>query len=312
MIKKIAQMGALMLMSMGMIVSCTDRNETAGSDGKLKMVTTTTYMSDLAKVITGDKVELKNLCGPGVDPHTYVATLSDVRDLESAAIIAYSGVGLEAQLAKILTKLKDGGAQIICAADSVKPEMFLEFDEDGEIVQDPHIWNDVNIWMDVAKGFTAKMVSYDPANAAYYEANLAAYLQELEELNTYVINRVAEIPEESRVVITVHDAFEYMAKAYGLEVDALNGLSTATEAGTKDISNLAEKIAANKIKAIFMENSANPEAMAALKAAVQAKGGDVTEGGELFSDALGDEETGCDTYIKVIKGNIDTIVNALK
>ncbi len=312
MIKKIALMGALMLVGMGTFVSCSERDGASESSGKLKMVTTTTYMADLAKEIAGEKVEIKNLCGPGVDPHTYVATLSDVRDLESAAVIAYSGVGLEAQLAKILTKLKDNGAQIICAGDSVPPLMFLAFDEDGTSVSDPHIWNDVTIWKEVAKGFTDKMKTYDPANADYYQANLDSYIVQLDELHQYALNRVQEIPADSRIVITVHDAFEYMAKAYGFEVDALQGLSTATEAGTLDIRNLADKIAANKIKAIFIENTANPEAMAALKAAVQAKGGDVTTGGELFSDALGDEESGRDTYIKVIKGNVDTIVDALK
>ena len=312
MIKKLLSVCAISALCAGVFSSCTEKKSETAIDGKLSLVTTTTYTADLARVIAGDKVNVTNLCGPGVDPHTYVATVGDVAAIEKADVLVYIGFGLEAQLDKILTGMKKRGANVICSADSVRAHKVIAVDEDGEMVKDPHIWNDVTIWSDVAAGFAAKMCEYDPVNAASYKANLAAYQKELVELDIYVKARMQEIPVGSRVLITAHDAFSYMAKAYGIEVDALQGLSTATEAGTKDVMKLTEKILAKRIKAIFVENIANPDTMQSLIQAVQAKGGDVKMGGELYSDALGDEASGRDTYIKVIKGNAQLIVEALK
>ncbi len=302
----------LLLLLTGLMTSCSDSKSANNEGDKLTLVTTTTYMTDLVKVIGGDKIEVQNLCGPGVDPHTYVATAGDVEDMQKADVLVSIGVGLEAQLAKILDSLKAKGAKVICAGDGMKPEQLLRVDEDGVMVNDPHIWNDVAVWTSVAEHVADKLSVYDPLNKEIYKANLAAYKKQLAELNTYVDHRFKEIPAESRVLITAHDAFGYMARAYGIEVDALQGLSTATEAGTKDVSALADKIAQRKIKAIFIENIASPQTMEALQAAVRAKGAEVKMGGELYSDALGDEASGRDTYLKVIKGNVDTIVDALK
>lgn len=297
------------------LVSCDQNKQSSAAqnpDGKTSIVTTTTYLGDLCEQIGGDCVDVIKLCGPGVDPHVYVPTAQDVKSFESADVVVYNGVGMEGQMARILGKLEASGAKIFCAESSIPTDKLLQFDEDGTMVVDPHVWNDIDIWKGVAQGLTAKLSSLYPEQAATFQANLASYEKELDELKAYIESRVAELSEEKRFLITSHDAFSYFAHAFKLEVMALQGLSTATEAGTKDISDLAEVIIAHNLKAIFCEDSVSPKAMEALQAAVQAKGGQVVIGGTLYSDSLGDEASGADTYTKALKMNIDTIVNALK
>ncbi|MFI3244615.1 MAG: zinc ABC transporter substrate-binding protein [Akkermansia sp.] len=315
MIKKILSWSAVSALMLALLPSC-DQNGKAGAqgnpDGKVSIVATTTYLTDLTKQIGGDQVEVISLCGPGVDPHVYVPTAQDVQSLEKADVVVYNGVGMEGQMARILGKLETQGSPIYCAESSIPKEMLLEFDEDGTMVVDPHVWNNVDIWKSVAQGLTAKLSALYPEKAAIFQANLKSYDAQLDELKAYIQSRTAEIEETQRFLITSHDAFGYFADAFKFEVMALQGLSTATEAGTKDIADLAEVIKDHKLKAIFCEDSVSPKAMEALQAAVRAKGGDVVIGGTLYSDSLGDAESGADTYIKALRMNIDTIINALK
>ena len=152
----------------------------------------------------------------------------------------------------------------------------------------------------------------DPGHSADYKKNLEAYTAELEALDTYIKDRIKEIPKEQRDLITAHDAFQYFGKAYGLEVRGLQGISTDAEAGTADVSSLADFITERKIKAIFVESSVPPKTIEALQAAVKSKGFDVTIGGELYSDSLGGVNSGAETYLLTVKANVDTIVGALK
>ena len=179
-------------------------------------------------------------------------------------------------------------------------------------VHDPHIWFDVSLWEAAAKTVADGLSQADPDGKSGYEANLDAYLKELEETDTYIRNRAAELPEKQRVLVTAHDAFQYFGKAYGFEVRGLQGISTDAEAGTADVSDLANFIVERQIKAIFVESSVPPKTIEALQAAVKSKGFDVAIGGELYSDSLGDEDSGAGTYLLTVKANIDTIVDALK
>ena len=176
---------------------------------------------------------------------------------------------------------------------------------------DPHVWFDVSFWIVATEQVRRGLAELDPANAALYAANAAAYTAELRELDAYVRRRAAEVPPELRVLITAHDAFNYFGRAYGFEVRGLQGISTASEAGTGDVHAIAAFIAERRIPDVFVESSIPQRTIEAVQAAVRARGFDVRIGGQLFSDAMGTPGTPEGTYIGMVRHNIDTIVGAL-
>ncbi len=292
--------------------SNTDPNPgVSDQDGKIQIVATTTMLADLSRIIGGDFVEVEGLMGPGIDPHLYQASAGDVTALQKADIVVYNGLHLEGKMGTIFESLTEMDKKIIRTEDALDRNDLLS-DEEDPIYFDPHIWFDVSLWKDVTKHFAEKMAEYDPDNASTYLSNAEKYLTELDEAETYIKNRIGELPEESRVLVTAHDAFQYFAHAYGFEVRGLQGISTDAEAGTADVRELADFIIERKIKAIFIESSVPHKNVEALQAAVQARGFDVEIGGELYSDSLGDQASGHDSYIETIKANVDTIVDALK
>ena len=177
---------------------------------------------------------------------------------------------------------------------------------------DPHVWFNTEFWGKEAEALANKLAEMDSKNADYYKQNYENYKKELAELTEYVKGRINEIPEKSRVLVTAHDAFGYFGKQFGLEVKAIQGVSTDSETGTKNISDLANFIVERDIKAIFVESSVPKKSIEALQEAVKSRGKEVKIGGELYSDSLGDKEHGTETYIKTVKANADTIANALK
>ncbi len=152
----------------------------------------------------------------------------------------------------------------------------------------------------------------DSANSAFYEENLKRYLKELDDMDQYIRDRVQEVEEDKRILITAHDAFSYFGDQYGFEVRGLQGISTDAEAGTADVRELAEYIVEKQIKAIFVESSVPRKNIEALQEAVKARGFDVAIGGELYSDSTGDIGSDGETFLGTVKSNIDTIVGALK
>ena len=283
----------------------------ADPDERLKIVTTTTLLYDLAFTIGGDHVNVTALMGPGIDPHLYQASAGDVTKMQAADVIVYNGLHLEGKMGDIFESLSQSGRAIICAEDGVDASILLS-DENNPGIHDPHIWFNVAIWKDVAQHVAVRLADIDPDNADAYYANLSRHLTDLDDLERYIKGRVEEVPETQRVLITAHDAFRYFGGAYGFVVMGLQGISTDAEAGTADVSNLAAFIAENQIGAIFVESSVPPRNIEALRAAVLARGFEVGIGGELYSDSLGDNASGHYTYILTFKANIDTIVDALK
>ncbi|SEU06077.1 manganese/zinc/iron transport system substrate-binding protein [Lacrimispora sphenoides] len=285
-------------------------NEDSSKD-KLNIVATTTMLADLVSSIGGERVTVNGLMGPGIDPHLYQASAGDVSLMQKADVVVYNGLHLEGKMGEIFENLSNQGSAVICIEKGLDESRLLAWEDDNSI-HDPHIWFDVSLWKDAAKTVAKGLTDADPNGKADYEANLDAYLKELDETDTYIRGRADELPEKYRVLVTAHDAFQYFGKAYGFEVRGLQGISTDAEAGTADVSDLANFIVERQIKAIFVESSVPPKTIEALQAAVKAKGFDVSIGGELYSDSLGDAQSGADTYILTIKANVDTIVDALK
>jgi len=290
--------------------SC-EKRTMENTDGKLAIITTTTMLYDMAVSIGGECVKVTALMGPGIDPHLYQASAGDVTKMQDANVVLYNGLHLEGKMGYVFAALAKSGRNIICAEDGIAEAMLLS-DEINPEIHDPHIWFDVSIWKASAKHVAARLAEIDPDNSDNYKTNMEKYLAELDELERYIKERVDEISENQRVLVTAHDAFRYFGRAYGFEVLGLQGISTDAEAGTADVSNLASFIAENRIKAIFVESSVPPRNIEALQAAVKARDFNVEIGGELYSDSLGDATSGHDTYILTFKANIDTIVDALK
>ena len=277
--------------------------------GKYRVVTTIGMITDIVKKVGGDHVEVIGLMGPGVDPHLYKASAGDVQKLNSASLIFYNGLHLESKMGDVLAKMS-GNTKTVAVTDAVDRSLLLTPPEfEGQY--DPHLWFDVALWMKAVGKVRDILSEMDPDNTLQYWSNAQRYFAKLAELHEYVKAQVERVPSEQRVLVTAHDAFNYFGAAYGFEVRGLQGISTATEAGIADVQELATFIAERRIPAIFVESSVSTRSLEAVKAAVKSKGFDVKIGGELFSDAMGNEGTPEGTYIGMVRHNVDTIVKAL-
>jgi len=277
----------------------------------INVVTTTGMIADIVLNLGGERVNVEALMGPGVDPHLYKPTASDVTKLERADIVFYNGLHLEGRMAEVFEKMEEAGSATYAVADEIDANL-LRTPPQFEGQFDPHIWFDVTLWKFAVEKVGKDLSALDPASRELYEPNMQAYLAQLDELDTYIQEQIATVPEGSRVLITAHDAFGYFGEQYGVEVRGLQGTSTAAEAGAADVQELAAFLAERKIKAIFVESSVPPATIEAVQKATQAQGWDVQIGGQLFSDAMGQAGTPEGTYIGMVKFNVDTIVKALK
>jgi len=278
---------------------------------KLQVVTTTTMITDLVKVIGGDKIEVKALMGSGVDPHLYKASEGDVSKLFNADAVIYNGLHLEGKLEEVFEKMRHQNKTTIAVADVIDTSTLLS-SQDFASNYDPHIWFDISNWEIITKHLVEELSKLDAKNAEVFKTNGAKYLENLATLKLSVSEKVKELPVEKRILVTAHDAFNYFGRAYDFQVVGLQGLSTATEAGVLDVQKLANFILENDVKAIFVESSVPKRTVEALQESVKSKGKDVTIGGTLYSDALGDIGTEEGTYLGMYEHNVNTIVNALK
>lgn len=281
--------------------------DVGGSKEKYDVMATSTMLTDLAKIIGGDKAEVNGLMAAGVDPHLYQPSAGDVSKLQKADMVVINGLHLEGQMGEVFSKLASVNKLVAEVGESIPVEDRLPFDES---IYDPHIWFSVSNWKKAARNVTDTYIKLSEKDKEYFEHNYENYIKELDELDGYIREKVKSLPEKSRVLITAHDAFNYFGKEYGFEVIGLQGISTESEAATSDVSELASYIVENKIKAIFVESSVPKKNIEALQEAVSAKGFTVEIGGELYSDSLGEGDAS--TYIGMFKANVDTIVNALK
>lgn len=282
----------------------------ARREGPLRIVATTSIIADTARRVAGEHAQIEALMGPGVDPHLYKASESDVRRLGEADLILYNGLHLEGKMGDILTKMARS-RPVIAVTEEIPQDQLREPPEfAGQY--DPHVWFDVSLWARTLQPITRELSALDPENAGAYQANAAAFEKELTELDAWVKQRIETIPPAQRVLITAHDAFGYFGRRYGMEVMGLQGISTLSEAGLKDVDRVVETVAERGIKAIFVESSVPRRSIEAVQAAVRSQGREVAIGGQLYSDALGAASSPAGTYAGMVRANVDTIVDALK
>lgn len=280
------------------------------ANDKLVVTTTIGQIADGVKNIGGEKVEVQSLMGPGTDPHLYKATQGDMAKLERADVIFYNGLHLEGKILDVLEKI-NAKKPTYAIAESIGEEALLEDAEDSSAI-DPHVWFDIDLWKQALEQVRDGLIEADPDNETYYKENAENYFKELDELKAYAVEQMGSIPDTQRVLVTAHDAFGYFGAAFNMEVMGLQGLSTEAEYGLGDVQDLVDTLVEKEIKAVFVESSISERSINAVIEGAKQKGHEVVIGGELYSDAMGEEGTEEGTYIGMYKHNVKTIAESLK
>lgn len=292
------------------LAACGEGRPQGTQGGPLNVVATTSIIADTARHVAGPHARVVALMGPGVDPHLYKASESDVRRLSEAGLILYNGLHLEGKMGDILTRLARSRPVAWVAEDI--PQNLLREPPEFAGQYDPHVWFDVSMWKRTIGPIVRELSALDPGHAKEFEANGAAYGKELDALDAWIKQRIQTLPPSQRVLVTAHDAFGYFGRQYGLEVVAIQGISTLSEAGLRDVDRVAQIVVDRKVKAVFIESSVPRRSIEAVRAAVESRGYQAALGGQLYSDSLGPANGPAGTYTGMVRTNVETIVNALK
>jgi manganese/zinc/iron transport system substrate-binding protein len=277
---------------------------------KPTIVTTVGMVTDITRAVVGDRAEVVGLMGEGVDPHLYKPTRSDIQKLMNADVVLYNGLLLEGKMTDSLIRAATAGKKVYAVTELLDEKFLLE-PEDFQGHQDPHVWMDPKAWAKAVEVVRDKISEFDPPGKESYHSHAAAYLKQLDELDSYATRVLGTIPDKQRVLVTAHDAFNYFGRRFGFEVVGIQGISTESEAGLKDIERIVTLLVDRKVGAVFVESTVSDRNIKALLAGAKAKGHDVNIGGQLFSDAMGAPGTYEGTYIGMIDHNITVIARAL-
>jgi manganese/zinc/iron transport system substrate-binding protein len=288
---------------------------------KLHVVTTTGMLADTTRQLGGDLVDVESLMGPGVDPHLYQPTRTDLVKMKSADLIISNGLLLEGRFHEVLETLEEAGTPHLLAGEAVAKNDLLipnivDNSQTAEAyatkVYDPHIWMDPLLWKSVSAKISEILKKNSPKQELeYLEKNSLAYQKKLDDLYRLSKNLINTIPEKNRILVTAHDAFEYFGKRFNVEVKGIQGISTESEANLKQIEELVQLLVTKEIPAVFSEPSVSEKGVMSLIDGAKSKGHIVSLGGSLYSDSLGDFGTEQGTYLGMIKHNVMTITTAL-
>lgn len=282
-------------------------NSRASKSGEQPLIVVTTGMlADMIRNIVRDSAQVIALMQPGVDPHLYKASLEDLEHIVAAQTIIYNGLELEGRLSRILHQ-----QALIKPVISVGDSLDTAIIHHGEFA-DPHIWFDVALWKQAMLATSQSLTKLHPANASYYVQNAANYAVRLDSLHEWIHKEISVIPANRRVLITAHDAFSYFGHAYHLEVRGLQGISTLSEFGLRDVTNLVDFVVERDIPAIFVETAVSDRSLRAVMTGARARGHTLTIGDHLYADAMGHPDTDAGTYIGMVTHNVNTIVGALE
>lgn len=298
----------ILVLLAAIFASCRQKNE--NRSGKIAIVTTTGMIKDAAEQVAGDAAEVTALIGPGVDPHLYKASQGDLEKLTSADLVLYNGLHLEGKMGEVLEKLSRIKPVVAISKDI--PDSLLRTAPGFAGAHDPHIWFDVSLWKYSVRTIQKELSNRYPEKSSAFSLRADQYLTELDSLHQEVISQIKSLPPSQRVLITAHDAFGYFGDAYQIEVRGLQGISTLSEFGLRDVTELVSFITERKIKAVFVESSVSQKSIKAVVDGCQQKKWKVTIGGTLYSDAMGPWNTPEGTYIGMVRANVKTITEALR
>jgi len=295
-------------------VGCSSSGPPPFEGPPVRVACTTTIVADLVQHVGGDRVSVQTIMGPGVDPHRYQPAPSDIRKLESAHLVFYSGLHLEGKMTDTFDK-SNGRMRAFAVTRGIPKESLREAEPGSDAHHDPHVWFDVKLWSKCVDVVREELTNLDQAGADHYRRNAEAYVKELDSLDAEIRAKLQTVSIPKRILVTSHDAFGYFGRAYGYEVRGLQGVSTASETGTTDVQSLARFIGEQRIPAIFTETSTPAGGLKAVldvcdrdyKHAVKLIGGEDA----LFSDALGEPGKAGATYPDMIRHNANVIVGAL-
>ena len=288
------------------------RSDIDGSAEPYTIVCTVGMITDIVVNLAGDYAEVEGIIGEGIDPHLYKPTRADVIKLSQADVVFYNGLLLEGKMTDILVGVASKGKLVKAVTEAILEETdYLLDKDDGSAYTDPHVWMDVSGWLRAIPVVAETLAVYDPENAEAYHSKAAVYAEQLEALDAYAKEAMSTIPESQRVLVTAHDAFQYLGRAYGIEVRGIQGISTESEAGVRDLEDLVDFIVERQIPAVFVESSVADKNVRALVEGARARGHAVIIGGSLFSDAMGQAGSYEGTYIGMIDSNVTTSTNAL-
>jgi manganese/zinc/iron transport system substrate-binding protein len=266
-------------------------------------------VADIVRHVVGSRVEVTQLMGAGVDPHLYKPTRDDVLTIERGDVVFYSGLMLEGKMTDTLIKI-GRGKRVYAVTELIDEKRLLEPEEQAGHF-DPHVWMDVSAWSECVTAVANALSEIDAPHADEYRTRANTYREQLAQLHAYGEKSIGSIPSASRVLITSHDAFNYFGRAYGLEVQGVQGISTESEAGLRRINELVDLIVERRVPAVFVESSVSPKNIEALVEGARARGQAVRIGGELFSDAMGTSGTYEGTYVGMLDHNFTTVTRAL-
>ena len=276
----------------------------------ISIVTTTGMVTDLVRNVAGERAEVTGLMGAGVDPHLYKPTRSDIRRLMRADVIFYNGLLLEGKMTDSLIRAATSGKRVHAVTELLDASYLLT-PEDFDGHDDPHVWMDPKAWSGAVEVVRDALIAADADGASIYRANADRYLKELAALDAYAAKVLATVPKTQRVLVTAHDAFNYFGRRFQYDVVGIQGISTESEAGVRDIERLVTLLVDRQVGAVFVESTVSERNVKALITGATARNHRVTIGGELFSDAMGTAGTYEGTYIGMIDHNVTTIARAL-
>ncbi|MEC1735428.1 zinc ABC transporter substrate-binding protein [Bacillus mojavensis] len=306
--KKRGLIAALILACLA-LSGCGSESSGKSFDQGLQVTATTSQIADAAEKIGGTHVKVTSLMGPGVDPHLYKASQGDTRKLTSADVVLYSGLHLEGKMEDILRKIGEQN-QAAAVAEAIPKSKLISAGK-GKMY-DPHVWFSIPLWIYAIDEIEEQFSKAMPEHADDFKKNAKEYKDNLQNLDKWARQEITNIPEKSRVLVTAHDAFAYFGKEYGFKVEGLQGLSTDSDYGLKDVQDLVELLAEKQIKAVFVESSVSEKSINAVVEGAKEKGHSVSIGGQLYSDAMGEKGTKEGTYEGMFRHNINTITEALK
>ncbi|WP_421725249.1 metal ABC transporter solute-binding protein, Zn/Mn family [Bauldia sp.] len=307
---RVLKFGLALATGIGVLVGLAPTNaDLRAESAPLAVVATTGMIADAARQVGGDRVDVKALMGPGVDPHAYRQTRTDIAAMAGADLVLWHGLYLEAQMEDFLRELAES-RNVVAVAETLPDTVLIGHDTYVD-KYDPHVWMDPALWSDVVIAVRDALIDTHPEDRAVFEGNAARHLENIEALADYASDALGSVPTAGRVLLTAHDAFNYFGSAYGFEVIGIQGISTESEAGLNRIAELVDLLVDRQIGAVFVESSVSDRNIRALVEGAAARGHDVIVGGELFSDAMGTDGTYEGTYLGMIDHNTTTISRAL-
>ena len=288
---------------LGLLLTGCGESQNADSD-RPQVVSTSTIIADLTETVGGDEIDHRGILQPGTDPHVYEPTPQDSVALEKADLILYNGFNLEPGIIKMIDSTGVEATKF-AVGEVVEP---LDFEYGGQKESDPHVWGDAENAIAMTEAIRDRLIELSPEDEAEFRANAEELIAELRQVDDWIVEQIATIPEAQRKLVTTHDAFQYFTNAYGLEMGGtLIGISTEEQPSAQTVKNLANDIRKMQIPAIFAETTINPQL---IKTVAEEAGVELAPQ-ELYSDSLGAPGSAGDSYLKMLIANTKSIVESL-